>query len=445
MPPATFDETTVDITAGDYIVPRQGHRAEVRRLDGGLQPGSGSQPPSSEPTRSPSATDDGVHGETDEERHGVAAAARRRRSPGAEGAAVPSRSSRSRRRASPKRRSSRSSKRTASAGRAPTRRSSACSRIAITPNKIDGRVQADGARRDASSDLLAPAFDDILDVDYTRELEEDLDKIEEGKTNYEKTLDDFYKKFKKDSEARRQGDAAISRKGIEPDPASRVRQVRRADGDQSVGKFGLFLACSALSRVRRTRASSRRRSRSAERRGIEIEPCENCGKPMVVKRGRFGQFLACTGYPECKTTRKMIATKQGGLTAAKPDQILDEKCPKLRRRTSSSSRAASASSRRARNYPECKYVKQKTTGVICPKERQGRRHRRAEVAARQGVLRLRELSGLRLRAVEPADRREVPEVRRAVPRREDHQAARPSAAVQQRGLRLRAQSKSWPA
>ena len=59
----------------------------------------------------------------------------------------------------------------------------------------------------------------------------------------------------------------------------------------------------------RTRASSRRRSR-APKSEIE-ETCENCGKPMVVKRGRFGQFLACTGYPECKTTRKIIATKQG--------------------------------------------------------------------------------------------------------------------------------------
>ena len=41
------------------------------------------------------------------------------------------------------------------------------------------------------------------------------------------------------------------------------------------------------------------------------EACENCGKPMVVKRGRFGQFLACSGYPECKTTRKIIATRAG--------------------------------------------------------------------------------------------------------------------------------------
>ena len=88
---------------------------------------------------------------------------------------------------------------------------------------------------------------------------------------------------------------------------------------------------------------------------------------MVVKRGRFGQFLACTGYPECKTTRKIIATKQG-MTAAKPDQILDEKCPKceleprdqagpLRRvhGVHATIRPASTSSRRR-------------TGVLCPKD-----------------------------------------------------------------------------
>ena len=126
---------------------------------------------------------------------------------------------------------------------------------------------------------------------------------------------------------------------------------------------------------------------------------------MAIKRGRFGQFLACTGYPECKTTRKIIATKQG-MTAAKPDQILDEKCPKcesnlvLKQGRFGEFTACS-------NYPTCKYVKQKSTGVVCPEGR--RRHRRAQVAARQGVLRLRELSGLRLRAVEPAGGRDVPD------------------------------------
>ena len=88
---------------------------------------------------------------------------------------------------------------------------------------------------------------------------------------------------------------------------------------------------------------------------------------MAIKRGRFGQFLACTGYPECKTTRKLIATKQGGLTAAKRDQILDEKCPRCN---------ANLVIKQGRfgeftactSYPECKYIKHKTTGVKCPKD-----------------------------------------------------------------------------
>jgi len=94
------------------------------------------------------------------------------------------------------------------------------------------------------------------------------------------------------------------------------------------------------------------------------ETCENCGKPMVVKRGRFGQFLACTGYPECKTTRKIIST-QGGMKAAKPDQILDEKCPKCESNlVIKQGRFGEFTA--CTGYPECKYVKLKKTGIICP-------------------------------------------------------------------------------
>jgi DNA topoisomerase I len=87
---------------------------------------------------------------------------------------------------------------------------------------------------------------------------------------------------------------------------------------------------------------------------------------MVVKRGRFGQFLACTGYPDCKTTRKIISSG-GAMKAAKPDQILDEKCPKC------DSNLVIKQGRfgeftACTNYPNCKYVKMKTTGVICPKD-----------------------------------------------------------------------------
>jgi DNA topoisomerase-1 len=212
------------------------------------------------------------------------------------------------------------------------------------------------------TDLLTKSFDDIIDVEYTRSLEEDLDKIEQGKTNYVKTLTEFYKKFKKDL-ARAGKEMQNLKEGVKTDEI--------CDRCQSpmlikVGRFGPFIACSAYPECTNTRELEKNEPES-ETGEEEIEPCENCGKPMVVKRGRFGQFLACTGYPECKTTRKLIATKQGGLKAAKPDQILDEKCPRC------SSNLVIKQGRfgeftACTKYPECKYVKHKTTGLKCPKD-----------------------------------------------------------------------------
>jgi len=228
-------------------------------------------------------------------------------------------------------------------------------------NKIEGRFKPTLLGMMLVERLLSPVFDDILDVNYTRELEEDLDKIEEGKEDYKSTLSSFYKKFAKD--LKRAAKEMINLKeGVEPDP----RVVCDRCGSPMVikaGKFGLFLACSAYPECENTRELE---TPEANAEGEIEETCENCGKPMAVRRGRFGQFLACTGYPECKTTRKLISTKQG-LTAARPDQILDEKCPKcdsnlvLKHGRFGEFTACS-------NYPACKYVKQKPTGVLCPKD-----------------------------------------------------------------------------
>ena len=73
-----------------------------------------------------------------------------------------------------------------------------------------------------------------------------------------------------------------------------------------VGKFGPFVACSGYPDCTNTRELEKSEP-DADTDETQDETCENCGKPMVVKRGRFGQFLACTGYPECKTTRKIIS------------------------------------------------------------------------------------------------------------------------------------------
>ncbi len=96
----------------------------------------------------------------------------------------------------------------------------------------------------------------------------------------------------------------------------------------------------------------------------EEEYCENCGRPMVLKKGRFGTFFACSGYPECKTT------KQIGGAQKKPDQPLDEKCPTCGNNlVLKSGRFGEFTA--CSNYPTCKYVKQKTIGVKCPECSEG--------------------------------------------------------------------------
>ena len=94
------------------------------------------------------------------------------------------------------------------------------------------------------------------------------------------------------------------------------------------------------------------------------EYCENCGRPMVLKKGRFGTFFACTGYPDCKTTKPI------GGQQKKPDVPLEEKCPQcgsnLVLKTGRFGEFTACS-----NYPTCKYVKQKTIGVKCPECSEG--------------------------------------------------------------------------
>ncbi|MFL6279262.1 MAG: type I DNA topoisomerase [Vicinamibacterales bacterium] len=229
-------------------------------------------------------------------------------------------------------------------------------------NKIDSRFKPTMLGRMLVDRLLSPAFDDILDVEYTRNLEEDLDKIEEGTSNYKKTLGSFYKKFEKDLK-RASKEMINLKEGVQPDPPVVCDKCGKPMVIKA-GKFGLFLACSGYPECENTRELETPEPGS-DGEGLD-ETCENCGRPMAMKRGRFGQFLACTGYPECKTTRKIITTKQG-MTAAKPDQMLDEKCPKcesnlvLKHGRFGEFTACS-------NYPACKYVKQKSTGLVCPKD-----------------------------------------------------------------------------
>jgi DNA topoisomerase-1 len=349
MPPATFDETTVDVTAGDYLFRVKG---TVPKFAGwmaayGLVPGQS----------------DKEGEEVEDDAEGVSGVL----PPLAEGDRLELKAMRPEQKfTQPPARFSEATLVKELEENGIGRPSTYASIIAVLQdreyvNKIEGRFKP-SALGLMIADLLTKSFVDIIDVEYTRSLEDDLDKIEQGKTGYVKTLGDFYKKFKKDL-ARAGKEMIDLKKGIE------IGEACDKCGSpmlKRVGKFGPFIACSAYPDCTNTREVEQQEPES-ETGEEEIEPCENCGKPMAVKRGRFGQFLACTGYPECKTTRKLIPTKQGGLRAAKPDQILDEKCPRC------GSNLVIKQGRYGEftactKYPECKYVKHKTTGVKCPKD-----------------------------------------------------------------------------
>jgi DNA topoisomerase-1 len=355
MNPATFDETTVDVTAGDYLFRVKG---TVPKFAGwmatyGLTPGEPEQKEQTSPSAETAGEDeDGVSGVLP---------------PLAEGDRLELKALRPEQKfTQPPPRFSEATLVKELEENGIGRPSTYASIIGVLQdrdyvNKLEGRFKPTALGL-IISDLLTKSFDDIIDVEYTRSLEDDLDKIEQGKTDYVKTLADFYKKFKKD----------LSKAGKEMDDLKKGIDIGEACDKcgspmlKRVGKFGPFIACSAYPECTNTRELEEQQPET-ESGEEEIEPCENCGKPMAVKRGRFGQFLACTGYPECKTTRKLIATKQGGLRAAKPDQILDEKCPRC------GSNLVVKQGRfgeftACTSYPECKYVKHKTTGVMCPKD-----------------------------------------------------------------------------
>jgi len=223
--------------------------------------------------------------------------------------------------------------------------------------KLEGRFKPTVLGRTLVTKLLSPSFDDILDVEYTARMEEELDEIEQGKTKYTAVLSEFYGKFEKDLKK-----AAKQMPNYkEGQPTEEFCEKCGSPMVVKSGKFGMFLACSAYPECENTKELETADAPDAENLD---ETCENCGKPMAVKRGRFGPFLACTGYPECKTTRKIIVSK-AGVAAAKPDQVLDEKCPQcgnnlvVKQGRFGEFTACSG-------YPGCKYVKQKSTGVACP-------------------------------------------------------------------------------
>jgi DNA topoisomerase-1 len=222
------------------------------------------------------------------------------------------------------------------------------------------------------TDLLLESFQNLFDVTYTARMELELDEIEEGKMDWRASMAEFYERFQKDLEYAERHMTDIKRMekptDLICDKCGKPMVIRW-------GRHGSFIACTGYNEknAEGEPACTNTRELTVDLPDVDKadlteqdaeEYCENCGRPMVLKKGRFGQFYACSGYPDCKTT------KQIGGEQKKSDVPLDEKCPQcgnnlvLKHGRFGEFTACS-------NYPKCKFVKQKTIGVPCPNCSQG--------------------------------------------------------------------------
>jgi DNA topoisomerase-1 len=221
------------------------------------------------------------------------------------------------------------------------------------------------------TDLLVTHFQDIMNVEYTAAMEQELDEIEEGTDNLLNTLNQFWKKFEKDLKKAQKEMKDVKRMEEKTD------EVCDKCGSPMVmkwGRFGKFLACSAYPECKNTRqiAGSEGEGAPEVHEDVQNAVCPKDGQPMVLKKGRFGPFLACSRYPDCKETRRLVRG-EGGKLQVEVLAPIDEKCPEC---------ASDLMWRRGRfgafiacsNYPNCKYVKKKEAreiGLLCPECGQG--------------------------------------------------------------------------
>ncbi|HWR35538.1 MAG TPA: type I DNA topoisomerase [Clostridia bacterium] len=220
------------------------------------------------------------------------------------------------------------------------------------------------------TDLLVENLKDIFDPTFTARMEEELDEIEDGQKKWTEALSEFYGKFEKDLSYAEKHMENIKRMEKPTD-----EKCERCGSPLVIkwGKHGSFFACSTYDKKDPNSCTFTKENpidlpdldTADVQETSQEEYCENCGRPMVLKRGRFGQFMACTGYPECKTTRRLDQAKKI------PDVPLDEKCPQCGTRNLVVRHGRYGEFTSCSGYPDCKYVKQNFIGMKCPKCNEG--------------------------------------------------------------------------
>jgi DNA topoisomerase I len=192
--------------------------------------------------------------------------------------------------------------------------------------------------------ILVENFPDIFNTEFTAEMEDELDKIEEGEADWVEVLNDFYTPFQEDLKR-----VESITKDIKKQTVEQTDEICDKCGSPMVikyGRNGRFLACSAYPKCKNTKPLNGEVEKTDRK-------CPNCGAPMEIRRGRFGRFLACSRYPECKTTESVTT----GVKCPEKDctgEIVE--------RTTRKNRVFFSCSR----YPKCKFSSwSKPVAVAC--------------------------------------------------------------------------------
>jgi len=201
------------------------------------------------------------------------------------------------------------------------------------------------------TEILEKHFANIVDINFTATMEEKLDEVSDGKVDWQKLLYDFYFPFMKQIEEGKE--KIVSLKLAKP----LGRNCPKCGSELLLrsGRYGNFIACSGFPKCKYTEQVDEDGNKVEKKEQLSDEVCEKCGKEMVIKNGRNGQFLACSGYPECKNT-KSIAVEE---------KISQTPCPDC------GGKLSLKNSRRGpfwgcENYPDCKFIsKFEPTTIKC--------------------------------------------------------------------------------
>ncbi|KKT03044.1 MAG: topoisomerase protein [Parcubacteria group bacterium GW2011_GWA2_43_17] len=200
------------------------------------------------------------------------------------------------------------------------------------------------------TNLLVEHFPKIVDYKFTARLEDNLDEIAQGEKDWTPIIKDFYQPFKKNLMKK---EKEVSKKELTEEATDEVCQKCQSPMVIKLGRFGKFMACSNFPDCRNTKPINENGEIEAEEK-VE-EKCPKCGKPMVIKHGRFGKFLGCSGYPECKSIKNL-------------EQSTGVQCPECGKGDIVAKKSRRGKTFYACNqYPDCKFALwSKPTGDKCP-------------------------------------------------------------------------------